>query len=269
MPTLPRYIEVRPRPPLTPYVQCFWALTGQASPGLSHRVLPDGCLDILVDLGPQGRAEGDAPRLQIVGTMRQAEVVPLAAEVCLLGIRFRPGGAYPFLRLPLHELTGRQLSLELLWPREAREWEGRLWEAEGLQVRVALLEELLLRRLAPGLWDGVLAHAVGLIHMTRGQVPLQTLETVVGISPRQLERRFQATVGLPPKVLCRIARMRHAVELLECQPRLPGAQLALEAGYCDQAHLVHEFRTLTGLTPGAYAREQGAGFLQSGTVSGI
>ncbi|ADO70916.1 AraC family transcriptional regulator [Stigmatella aurantiaca] len=268
MPSAPSYIEVLPRPPLAPYVQCFWALTGHASPGLSHRVLPDGCIDILVDLSP--RAEGEAPCLRIVGAMREAEVVPLSGAVGVLGIRFRPGGAHPFLRLPLQELTGGELALGLLWPREAREWEGRLWETEGLQGRVALLEELLLRRLVPGRRDDALAHAVGLIHATRGQVPLRTLEGVMGISPRQLERRFQATVGLAPKVLCRIARMRHAVALLGNVPQLSGAALALEAGYCDQAHLVREFRALTGLTPGAYAREQAhAGFVQSSPASGI
>ncbi|WP_225413239.1 AraC family transcriptional regulator [Stigmatella hybrida] len=259
-----RYIEVLPSPSLAPYVQCFWALTGQAAPGQVYRVLPDGCLDILVDLS------AGEPRLQIVGAMREAGVVPLPAAVCSLGIRFRPGGAHPFLRLPLHELTGAHLSLEALWPREAREWEGRLQEAVGLPARLRLLEALLLRRLAEDRPEGALLHAVGLIHATRGQVPLRTLEEVMAVSPRQFERRFQAQVGLTPKVLCRIARVRHAVALLGAQPGLPGAHLALEAGYYDQAHLVREFRALTGLTPGAYAREQaGDGFVQSSPGSGI
>jgi AraC-like DNA-binding protein len=259
-----RYLEVPPGPLLAPYVQCFWTLTGAAASGQAYRVLPDGCLDILLDLKDGG------PRLRVVGAMREAEVIPLPAEVDSLGIRFRPGGAHPFLRLPLHELTGGQLSLEELWRREACEWEERLQEAVGLPARLRLLEALLVRRLSGDRPEAALAQVVGLIHASRGQVPLRTLEAVMGLGPRQFERRFQAQVGLTPKVLCRIARVRHAVALLDAQPHLPGAHLALEAGYYDQAHLVREFRALTGLTPGAYVREQaGDGFVQSSQGTGI
>jgi AraC-like DNA-binding protein len=262
MHTSPSYLEVLPRAPLTPYVRCFWALSAHACVPLPHRVLPDGCLDILVDLGP-GARQGRA-RLQVVGAMRSASVVPLSGEVCFLGIRFQPGGAHSLLRLPLHELTDGQLDLGVLWPREAREWEERLLEARGLAQRLALLEELLLCRLAPEGLDGALAQAVRLILASHGQLRIDALEEALGVGSRQLERRFREAVGLTPKVLCRISRMRHAVALLQARPATPGADLALAAGYFDQAHLVREFRALTGLTPGAYARElTGVGFVQS------
>ncbi|TSC24136.1 AraC family transcriptional regulator [Corallococcus sp. Z5C101001] len=253
-----RYVEARPCAALAPYVECYWALelSGPAPVGV-HRVLPDGCLDILVDL-----SAGGGPR--VVGAMRTAEVVPLGDAASFIAVRFRPGGAQPFLRLPLLELTDVKVALGDLWPREAREWWERLAEAEGRAARFALLERLLLERLPGREGDAGVRHAVDLILGARGQVPVRSLEEVMGVGARQVERRFLASVGLSPKVLCRIARLQHAVALSSGPRALEGAAWALAAGYYDQAHQVREFRALTGLTPGAYVREQAeVGFVQS------
>ncbi|WP_375755209.1 DUF6597 domain-containing transcriptional factor [Corallococcus exercitus] len=250
-----RYVEVKPCAALAPYVQCYWALelSGAVPVGV-HRVLPDGCLDILVDLT-------DGVGVRVVGAMRAAEVVPLSERAVFVAVRFRPGGAQPFLRLPLLELTDATVALEDLWPREAREWRERLGEVAGTAARFALLERLLLDRLPGREGDAGVRHAVDLILGARGQVPVRSLEEVMGVGARQVERRFHAAVGLSPKVLCRIARLQHAVELSR---GLQGAEWALAAGYYDQAHQVREFRALTGLTPGAYVREQAeVGFVQS------
>ncbi|ATB38570.1 AraC family transcriptional regulator [Cystobacter fuscus] len=259
----PGYIERPPCAALAPFVQCYWALTGYVASPRGHRVLPDGCIDVLVELGSSRKI------IRVVGAMQRAEVVPLLGEVCSLGIRFLPGGAHPFLRFGLDVLTDGDLALDALWPREAREWVERLEETRGVQARLALLDTLLLERHVPAVRDEALAHAVGLIHAARGQIRIQSLEERLGVGARQLERRFRATVGLSPKVLCRIARMQHATELLERWPDVGGAELALAAGYYDQAHLGKEFRALTGLAPGAYARERaGVGFVQATPVPG-
>ncbi|MBJ6764317.1 AraC family transcriptional regulator [Myxococcaceae bacterium JPH2] len=263
------YVERRPRAALAPYVQCFWALSAQVASPPDNRVLPDGCLDILVNLSPSQRAADARP--QVIGTMRTAEVVPLEQGARFVGIRFRPGGARPFLSVALNELTGTQLCLDTLWPRAlADEWTERLLEAPGPEASLEVMEELLLGRLPLLKPDAALAHAVQRIWASRGQVTVESLESTLGVGARQLERRFQAAVGLAPKVLCRIARMQHAVEWLKRTPTLPGAQLALAAGYFDQAHLVREFRALVGVSPGAYARELApVGFVQSPSVEAL
>ncbi|MBU8900096.1 helix-turn-helix domain-containing protein [Corallococcus sp. M34] len=256
------YFERRPCAALAPYVQCFWALSAQLASPPDNRVLPDGCLDILVNLSPGQRAADARP--QVIGTMLSAEVVPLEPAACFVGVRFRPGGARPFLRVPLDEVTGSQLCLDNLWPSALTDgWTERLLEAPGDEARMARMEELLLRRLPSMQPDAALSHAVERIRASRGRVTVESLEATLGVGARQLERRFQTAVGLAPKVLCRIARMQHAVEWLKRTPTLPGAQLALAAGYFDQAHLVREFKALVGASPGAYARELASvGFVQ-------
>ncbi len=261
----PDYVERPPCAALAPFVQCYWALTGEVSSPRGYRVLPDGCIDLLLELGASTRRG-----FRVVGAMQHAEVVPLVGEVCSIGIRFRPGGAHPFLRFGLEALTDGDLMLEALWPREAREWGERLEETRGLQARLALLDTLLLERLVSPARDALLAQGVGLILAARGRLRVRDLEERLGLGARQLERRFRAAVGLSPKVLCRVARMQHAAELLERWPNAGGAELALAAGYYDQAHLGREFRALTGLSPGAYARERaGVGFVQAAPAPGV
>ncbi|MBE4750335.1 AraC family transcriptional regulator [Corallococcus sp. ZKHCc1 1396] len=259
-----RYVEVLPCPALAPYVRCYWALEASGPQGAPHRVMPDGCLDILVDLS-------DGVRPRAVGAMRTAAVVSLTYPTSILAVRFRPGGARPFLGLPVQALTDAQVALEDLWPKSAREGWERLAEAGGLRARFALLERLLLERLPARAEDPGVAHAVALIEAARGRVAVRSLEQVMGVGARQVERRFLATVGLSPKVLCRIERLQHALALLQGPRAVEGAELALAAGYYDQAHQVREFRALAGLTPGAYARERAqaeVGFVQSPDAAG-
>lgn len=68
---------------------------------------------------------------------------------------------------------------------------------------------------------------------------------LLGLGPRQLERRCQALLGLAPKPFQRLLRFQQALSLSLTTP-LPGAQLALEAGYCDQSHLAREVRQMAG-----------------------
>jgi AraC-like DNA-binding protein len=84
------------------------------------------------------------------------------------------------------------------------------------------------------------------------------------VGERRLQRAFDRSVGLSPKVLGRVLRLRQAVRRLESAGRpLSWAGVAAAAGYADQAHLIREFRALAGVTPAAYVRERRAvGFVQ-------
>jgi len=90
---VPRFARRPPSPDLAPWIVCYWSLGATDAPRFKSRVLPDGSNDLIVDLS--GRT-----RPFVVGAMPQAEVVTLQGHVDLLGVRFRPGGAMPFLHHP-------------------------------------------------------------------------------------------------------------------------------------------------------------------------
>jgi AraC-like DNA-binding protein len=107
---------------------------------------------------------------------------------------------------------------------------------------------------------------VALLRGARGTVGVREVAAALGVGQRRLQRAFDRSVGLSPKVLGRVLRFRQAIRQLDASgDRRPvsWAALAVAAGYADQAHLIREFKTLAGVTPAGYLRErQAVGFVQ-------
>jgi transcriptional regulator GlxA family with amidase domain len=73
-----------------------------------------------------------------------------------------------------------------------------------------------------------------------------------GLSRRRLSQLFREQVGMTPKLYCRLVRFRKVVRHIAAGGPVDWADVALAGGYCDQAHLAHEFREFSGLSPGGY-----------------
>ena len=236
-------------------MECYWTLTAHHAPPWKSRILPDGSNDIILDLAAE-------PRSFVVGVMRRADVIPLGGHVDLLGVRFRPGGALPFLRLPLHELADRHVALDALWGARA----GSLSDAVAsvpLGDRIAMLEQLLIANRAPAMTDDdLIPRAVVLMRRTRGGIGVRAAAQALGVGERRLERVFEVAIGLSPKRFARVVRFLGAVREIGRQSVRPGAALALDAGYADQPHFVREFKRLAGVTPAQYFAERRVGIVQ-------
>ena len=76
-----------------------------------------------------------------------------------------------------------------------------------------------------------------------------------GLSERSLQRLVEQRVGMSPKWLIQRRRLHDAVEALKAGESSL-ADMAARLGYADQAHFTHDFRTVTGMTPGEYLRDQ-------------
>lgn len=257
----PSYREYRPGSALHDYVECFWIRRGAYPPGISerNRILPDGCIDIIFNLGEPPELEGRAGhglRSYIVGAMTGSVTYRLRGAVDILGVRFRPGGAAVLLGLAAHELTDRTVALADAWPRRANLIE-RLAETTAPGERLAVLEgELITRARSVARPHAAVAFASSLIDRTGGTVSVSDLGHAVNLSARQLRRLFHERVGVSPKLACRIARFKRAAAALREAERGGWARIVHECGYHDQAHLIREFRELAGLAPGAYLRER-------------
>jgi AraC-like DNA-binding protein len=264
----PRYAEFPPAPALAPWIECFWSIRAGHTPAITNRVLPDGCADLIVGVDGSGGAT-------VVGTMRTALVVPLAGAR-LVGVRFRPGAALRVFDAPLSELTDRRLPLDQLWSRGAAELADALRQADTAPS-AARVERIVADRLEPAARraaadEALAGHAVALLRRARGSVGIREVAAALGVGERRLERAFERSVGVSPKVLGRVLRLRQAIRRLDAARHavpLSWAALAGSSGYADQAHLIREFKALAGVTPADYLRERRAvGFVQYDRAGG-
>src|SRR5579871_4888225 len=234
-----RYREHAPPERLRASVECFWSLApGEAVP--QYPVLPDGCVDIVYS-----RSAGP----QVVGTMTSVRRFTLEAEQFQIGVRFRPGMAPGFVRVPGSQTTDRLLSLDDLWGVQGRQFHERIANAESAEHCIGLLEAQLADETEPNAVQKISAYIVD----RSGQVRVDDLAFDAGMSARQLRRIFLEQLGLSPKHFCRVIRFRHSLPKLRAADRGDWTQVALDCGYYDQAHFINEFRGFSGYTPGEFA----------------
>jgi AraC-like DNA-binding protein len=239
------YAEQAPSTALAAHVRCYWAITGEALElGTSWRVLPDGCADVIFDFGRGARW---------VGTMTRAVDVVRSGRWDVFGIRFAPGGLHAFSGLPLHPFTDRNVRLDAVDPLHLLDLEDELAELASFRQRCRLAERVLAGAL-PRAKSIEIAPMLAWLDACDELPRVHSLASRVGMTSRTLERRFRDALGIGPKQHLRFLRVERARRLIE-KRGLQGAEIAAAAYFADEAHFIHEFRRITGRTPGAYRRE--------------
>ena len=234
------YREYAPPPALRSYLVCTWTLEIAAGARRHRqRVLPDGCSDIIW--------VGDAPPI-VVGPMTRSALATSDAGTTLVGLRFRPDAGARVLGVPAHEVVDRHVRLDQLWARQdVNDASERLLEQRALAARVVAAQSLLAsRRSKIGARDTVVEQALPLV-TTAGRI--DNMAGDLGLSERQLRRRFLASVGYGPKTFQRILRFQKLLAIAKSHPSTRLDHLALLAGYADQAHMTREVGRLAGVTP--------------------
>ncbi|MGD0299467.1 MAG: helix-turn-helix domain-containing protein [Bryobacteraceae bacterium] len=249
-----RYREIRPPVRLRSFINSFWILEHDGEDDAPQRVVPDGQAELILNWGEpfqafqDGRWEGQ-PRCFLAGQIDGPLLLRPAGPAKMLGIGFRPHGAACVFREPMHELSGCFTPLEDLSQSLSRSLSNAMESPDPIAaVEAALLS-------AQGSSRGVdllMAQAVRRIIFEKGATDLASLARELGLSIRQLERRFLAVVGLPPKLFCRIQRFNNVFHVLGQhleQPSRNWVDTAVACGYYDQAHLIRDCKSLSGSTP--------------------
>ncbi|KRG48070.1 hypothetical protein ARC20_17445 [Stenotrophomonas panacihumi] len=240
MPSLPRYREVAPPAAWRHQVRRLWRYRAGDAPAPPTRILPDGCIDLIWD--------GSA--LFVAGPDRTAAMAAIAPGCRLTGVRLAPGAAHGLFGAPMEALAGQRVDLRTLWGSRADGLEDRLRDA-GTSSAHLLLDAVAQRAAVP---DRRMAWLFA--RLSAGDAPrLPRLASELGTSERALRRHCLVHFGYGPKTLDRILRLQRLLALAPRSASLTDAALA--AGYADAAHLVHDARDLTRLSPTELVREHG------------
>lgn len=257
----------RPAGRLGLYVRAFQSFSATQSPGVPVLDFGGGDVSVPLCFGDPVLVEdwggAEVPSAAVVGPRRHAVWLRFRGALDQVNISFFPGAAGAFAGLPMPELVDRMAAPDDVWPHDFRQAVADLEPLSSGQ-RISRLTDLLLGRLEASREPSLRVQAaVRLIRARRGCVTVRWLAEQVNLSVSQLERGFTRHVGIGPKLLARQTRVSALAAETMRQASPAWALLAAKYGFSDQAHLVREFRELTGLTPSMFARiGSDADFLQ-------
>jgi len=256
------YLEKLPNPHLRSWVRSLWYCR---APWFSHRrerVLPNGCMQIilnlsrnyLTDCGEDRQAHRRLARAIVVGTRARYAVVDTTDMEEIVGVVIQPGGFAGLFRERADLFFERSVGLEEVWVGTSLT--DRLCEVPTPAEKLRTLEVFLTGRLRPGARRSELVDQA--MHLFR-EKSFRVAECArsVGISERRLSQVFREHVGIAPLMWCRIRRFQTAVRALHNGVDVPWAELAVRCGYYDQSHFANDFRAFSGVNPTTYSARRG------------
>lgn len=242
------HLYLPPHALLRPYISHYTLSfpTAEEMPD-GYTILPSASCTLVVSVNGSGMIS----RLRGVNT--QAVTVGAHANKMklLLLVEFRPGGLPPFLPVDQQELVDTSVGMDALDRQLAASVEHMLESSCSIHSLIDGLDTFFLSVLVRNERNEAVAQMLQFILLRRGEVAMTELAGQFHYSPKHIGRLFARHVGASPKVFSRIVRANHAIRLLQVLPASI-AGVAAQAGYFDQPHFVHDFRSICGLTPQEY-----------------
>lgn len=259
-----QFLSLVPQAPLNLLVETIWDWEAAFQSHRLERVLPVANAGLIINLAEdQTRIYDEQYRCTrfsgstLDGPRTRSSIIDSEEQVAVMGVVFRPGGAAMFFRERMDRLANDSVDLQDLAGNDVPLLRERLLEADGPHNRLALLMRWLEKRSAPAAPNHPVLHVLAVLDSDPRIGALTAAAHDLGWSPRQLGERFRQQVGIAPKRYLRLRRFHQVVAATENRDRIDWAGLSLDCGYHDQAHMGHEFREFSGLSPTAYSRQRG------------
>lgn len=257
------FIEFLPRPDLAHIVKCVWNYESTAGEreGRPERIVPDGNPELIVHYGhpfseiTAERGKQAQPRAFLMGQMtRPLALDPTKGAPGIMGVRFHPAGVRAMIGASMDEFTNRRLRIADVAPAATESLVDQIATALTAAERAAILQNFVAERAAchARFQDVDVARWIARLAYARGRLSIADLARDADLSPRQLERRFAAQVGIAPRQYANVIRFRSVFDLLNGAIKPDWATLAAGAGYFDQSHMIRDFQRFLGCSPTAF-----------------
>jgi AraC-like DNA-binding protein len=255
-----------PSPPLSDFVALFWYYEGYVMPHAKERLLPTGTTELVINLRDDQieTYDSSAGSMQsfrgavVGGPHSESFVINTSQEESVIGVHFKPGGAFPFFKLPAGELHNLHVGLDDLWGAAAGELREQLLAAAAPEAKFRILETSLLAQTAnPLARHKAVSFALEEFHSVPHARTIGEVTDHIGLSARRFIQVFSEQVGLTPKLFCRVRRFQEVLQHVGMTKDVDWVDVASSCGYFDQAHFIHDFQAFSGFTPTAWLALRG------------
>jgi AraC-like DNA-binding protein len=218
-------------------------------------LLPETALTLVLrQSGTASLQNQDLPHAIVSGLQERVRLVEHRPNSSLVIVRFTEVGASPILHDRADLFYNQTVALDDVLPRqEIDDIQNILADTGNMRQQILSVERFLASRIR-GLYpiSPQIESAVQMIHISEGRSSIAALARHAAMSQSAMERNFRAQVGATPKRHSRLARLQHICRLWDNGKNL--TEIAFEAGYSDQPHMVHDFRLFTGTSPESFFR---------------
>ncbi|MFZ6747080.1 DUF6597 domain-containing transcriptional factor [Undibacterium sp. JH2W] len=239
-----------PSPALAGLVAHYWYVAWdlRGLPAQEQATLPHPNLHLVVEHG----------QARIYGVHSGRFMRTLQGKDRVFGIKFRPGGFYPFYRQAVAQLGNSSIDVAACFGADGAAFCADILATDDVTAMCAIAETFLLRHLPPP--DAQVSHIsdwLARIEQDRDIIAVEDVMAIAGLDKRSLQRLFQKYVGIGPKWVIQRYRLHEAIAQVQAGKTTSWVDLAQELGYFDQTHFVRDFKQLVGMTPGEYEKSLG------------
>lgn len=239
-----QYKEYQPSLDLASYVACFWTVQFDGQSIKPHRIVPDGCVDLIFDLIDPANSNAF-----LSGLMTDYALLSFRSPIKSFGIRFYSDSVSRLMNIPVSEIT-RDLSIHDLWGSGSREMLDVMAEMSSVQDQVDYMEGKLRGRIDGLSYKPESLFEASMYHLFshRGVITIKELAAIEHYSERTIRRAFKDQLGISPKEMIELVRFQYLLQEFK-QGGTPLMNLAMKYGYYDQSHFSNQFKRYYGIAP--------------------
>lgn len=242
----------------------YWALENCLPEGQEHiqRIVPTGLTELTFYFAGKPKsldAHRDIPENTILsGHLKGYYDIAVTDRLSMFSVSLLPLGLRIFSKIPAGEFYDVNVPFRYVVSELSDRLEDALFEAVSFEEKVKITERFLTDLLSQqsGSYEVKrINKCLGLIKETKGSVQVDFLSDAACLSRKQFERVFFDYIGTSPKQFLKTIRFQSSIHLKHYSPSLSLTELAYSSGYYDQAHMINDYRTLSGITPGQYFKD--------------
>ncbi len=189
------------------------------------------------------------PTTVLIGPQYSRVNVKVHGQLRAIRVDFLPGGLYRMLGIPMHELFDGGYDAVDFFGIQMKSMNEQLKHVSNLEEGKNIVETFLLKQAARLKEPLPIDAAMRLILSTNGTMTIEAAASLACLSIKQFERKCQERIGMNPKLYSRILRFSKAYRMHEADPHSSWINIAYEAGYYDQMHMIRDFKVFAGVNP--------------------